>query len=106
MSAHKRRYRSGQVVWYYLFDLPGTREERVRISASGFATKGEALDAEAIRRIDEQQKQELAKGAPETPLRSPRRWRCCWRSSFASMWTRSWHRRLSSATTSRRVLGS
>jgi hypothetical protein len=61
MSAHKRKYRSGQVVWYYLFDLPGTREDRVRISASGFATKGEAQHAEAIRRTDEQQKRELAR---------------------------------------------
>jgi integrase len=61
MSAHKRTYSSGQVVWYYLFDLSGTREKRVRISASGLATKGEAQDAEAIRRTEEQQKRELSR---------------------------------------------
>jgi integrase len=61
MSAHKRKYPSGKVVWYYLFDLPGTREKRDRNSASGFATKGEAQAAEAIRRIDEQQMRELVK---------------------------------------------
>jgi len=62
MPVHKRKYRSGGVVWYYLFDLPGsTREERDRISDSGFATKREAEDAEAIRRADEQRKRELAR---------------------------------------------
>jgi hypothetical protein len=62
MSAHKRKYRSGQVVWLYQFDLPGsTREERVRITESGFSTKREAEDAEAIRRTEEQRKRDLAK---------------------------------------------
>ena len=62
MPAFRRRYRSGHVLWGYQFDRPGsTREERDRISGSGFSTKREAEAAEAHRRIDEQQKQELAK---------------------------------------------
>jgi integrase len=62
MSAYKRTYRSGQLVWHYVFTLPGsTREKRLRITGSGFATKGEAQDAEAIRRIDEQKKRDLTK---------------------------------------------
>ena len=49
MSVHKRKYRSGKVTWFYEFDLPGSnREERDRITKSGFATKGEAKDAEAV----------------------------------------------------------
>jgi integrase len=62
MPTHKRKNRSGQVVWYYMFDLPGsTRGERDRISKSGFATRREAEDAEAIRRAEEQQRRDLAK---------------------------------------------
>ena len=62
MSAHKRKYHSGQVVWFYQFDLSGsTREERVRITESGFSTKREAEDVEAIRRTEEQRKRDLAK---------------------------------------------
>ena len=39
MPAHKRKYRSGQVVWHYVFDMSGsTREDRLRITGSGFAT--------------------------------------------------------------------
>jgi integrase len=65
MSVHKRKYRSGKVAWFFEFDLPGsTREKRVRITESGFATKGEAKDAEAARRIDEQQKRALANSGP------------------------------------------
>jgi integrase len=62
MPAHKRKNRSGEIVWYYMFDAIGsTREERDRISASGFATKREAEDAEAIRRTEEQRTRDLAK---------------------------------------------
>jgi integrase len=62
MAAHKRKYSSGRVAWYYLYDEKGsTREERLRISGSGFATKRKAEDAEAIRRVEEQQKRDLAK---------------------------------------------
>jgi integrase len=43
-----------------MFSPPGsTRENRNRISKRGFATKAEAVEAEAARRIDEQRKLEL-----------------------------------------------
>jgi integrase len=62
MPVHKRKYRSGKVVWFYQFDIPGsTRTTRLLIKGSGFATKGEATDAEAARRIEEQQNLDLAK---------------------------------------------
>ena len=62
MPVYKRKNRSGKTIWGYMFSLPGsTRQSRNRISASGFATKKEAMNAEAKRRIEEQQKQELAK---------------------------------------------
>src|ERR1039457_1211122 len=62
MPVHKRKYRSGQIVWHYAFNLPGsTRKKRARITGSGFSSKREAEDAEAIRRIEEQQKRDLAK---------------------------------------------
>lgn len=45
-----------------MFSLPGSsRHDRRRVSKSGFATKREAEDAEARRRIEELQKLELAK---------------------------------------------
>ena len=60
MPVHKRKH--GRKPWYYEFNLPGaTRESRSRACASGFATKREAEDAEARRRIEEQQKREMAK---------------------------------------------
>ena len=62
MPVYKRTYRSGQTVWHYVLDAPGsTRENRQQITGSGFATKHEAQDAEAQRRTEERQKQELAK---------------------------------------------
>lgn len=62
MSVHKRKYRSKKAVWYYTFGAPGsTRQDRIRITASGFATKGAAEDAEAARRTEERQKREMAK---------------------------------------------
>jgi integrase len=62
MPVHKRKYRSGKIVWFYQFDIPGsTRTTRLLIKGSGFATKGEATDAEAARRIEEQQTLDLAK---------------------------------------------
>ena len=73
MPAHKRKYRSGQVVWHYVFDMSGsTREDRLRITGSGFATKREAEDAEANRRIEEQQKRDLAKAGASIAGRVPR----------------------------------
>jgi integrase len=70
MPVHKRKYRSGKVVWFYQFDVPGsTRTTRLLIKGSGFATKGEATDAEAARRIEEQQKLDLAKrGGGDEPI--------------------------------------
>jgi len=68
MSVHKRRYRDGRIVWRYRFDLPGsTRENRKSIEKSGFATRKEAQEAEAARRIAEQQKIE-ARGGVAAPL--------------------------------------
>ena len=62
MPVYKRTYRSGQTVWFYVLDAPGsTRENRQQITASGFSTKHEAQDAEAQRRTEELQKRELAK---------------------------------------------
>ncbi|HWQ54603.1 MAG TPA: hypothetical protein VN442_13040 [Bryobacteraceae bacterium] len=65
MAVHKRK-RKGKVSWYYKFDAPGsTRDERRIIREFGFATKGEAQGAEAARRIEEQEKAEMAKaGSP------------------------------------------
>jgi integrase len=62
MSVLKRKNPSGKTVWFYSFDAPGsTRENRKKIREFGFATKQEAVEAEAARRIDEQKKHEMAK---------------------------------------------
>ena len=62
MSVYKRTYRSGKLTWYYMFSFGGsTRQNRGRVSESGFPTKREAEDAEARRRLEEAQKLELAK---------------------------------------------
>jgi integrase len=62
MPAFKRKNRSGKMSWAFMFSLPGsTRKDRRRIFKSGFATKSEALAAEASRRVEEQQSKELAK---------------------------------------------
>src|SRR5712692_6479361 len=67
MPVFKRKYISGKMVWRYMFSAPGaTAEDRRFVAESGFATKREAEDAEAIRRAEEIQKYELAKkGAAE-----------------------------------------
>ena len=63
MPVFKRKYESGKVVWRYLFSAPGaTREDRRLISEVGFASKQEAIDAEATRRAEELQKYELTRG--------------------------------------------
>jgi hypothetical protein len=55
-----------------MFSLPGSsREDRRRISESGFATKREAEDAEARRRVEEQQKMELAKAGSGVAAKPP-----------------------------------
>jgi integrase len=62
MPVFKRKYESGKTVWRYLFSGPGaTREDRRLIAEVGFASKQDAVDAEAKRRIEELQKFELAK---------------------------------------------
>jgi hypothetical protein len=70
MPVKKRKYRSGKIAWYYVFDAPGsTRENRCQITASGFASKREAEAAEAARRIEENQKHELLKaGRVDMPV--------------------------------------
>jgi integrase len=55
-----------------MFTLPGgTREKRDRISESGFATKGEAEDAEAIRRVEEQKKRALSNAGTSVTAKLP-----------------------------------
>jgi len=62
MSVHKRKNRSGKISWSFQFSLPGaSRNDRKRVFGNGFATKGEAVAAEAARRLEEQRKTELAK---------------------------------------------
>ena len=73
MPVHKRKYRSRKVVWFYEFNLPGaTREDRARVSGSGFATKKEATDAETARQIEEQQKRDLAKAGASIVAAPPK----------------------------------
>jgi integrase len=69
MAVYKRK-RGGKTAWFYKFDAPGsTREGRRIIREFGFASKREAEDAEATRRIDEQNKIELAKvGYVDAPV--------------------------------------
>jgi hypothetical protein len=61
MSVYKRKYLSGTVLRYFRFQPPGEACGTLPIRQFGFATKQKAIDAEANRRIDEQQKNELAK---------------------------------------------
>lgn len=61
MSVYKRKYLSGTVLWYFKFQRPGASRGTLPIRGFGFATKREAEDAEAQRRIEEQQKYDLAK---------------------------------------------
>jgi integrase len=56
MSVHKRK-RNGKITWLFKFDAPGsTRRDREIVRVYGFATKQAAIDAEALRRIEEQKK--------------------------------------------------
>lgn len=66
MSVRKHKYPSGKVCWFYEFDGPGSTrgEGRKQIRAYGFKTKAEAVDAETARRVEEQQKYELASAQP------------------------------------------
>jgi integrase len=67
MPVFKRQYESGTTVWRYIFSAPGaTRQERRLICEVGFASKQEAVDAEAKRRTEELQKYELVKAGATT----------------------------------------
>jgi integrase len=67
MPVFKRQYESGNTVWRYIFSAPGaTRQERRLICEVGFASKQEAVDAEAKRRTEELQKYELVKAGATT----------------------------------------
>src|SRR5579864_954056 len=61
MPVYKRKYDSGTVLWYFKFQPPGAARGSLPVRQFGFATKREAEDAEANRRIEEQKKYELAK---------------------------------------------
>jgi hypothetical protein len=62
MPVFKRKYWSGKTVWRYLFSGPvSTRQDRRLVGEVGFASKQEAIDAEAKRRTNELQKYELSK---------------------------------------------
>jgi hypothetical protein len=66
------------MVWFYCFNAPGsTRNNRVEIRASGFATKWDAVDPEAVRRIDEEQKYETARTDAVVVGEVPRLWLAC-----------------------------
>jgi integrase len=55
MAVYRRKYPSGKTTWSFIFDAPGsTKANRRQIKASPFATKKEAQDAEAKRRIEAQ----------------------------------------------------
>jgi integrase len=73
MPVYKSKNPTGPVRWGYMFSLPGsTREDRRRKYKSGFATKREAENAEARRRIEESQKLELAKAGSGVAAAPPR----------------------------------
>jgi integrase len=70
MPIYKRTYKSGRVVWSYVFSGPGaTRENQNQVTESGFESKKEAQDAEAARRISEQKKYDLEKSGALTVAR-------------------------------------
>jgi integrase len=65
MPVFKRKYKSGEIVWSYVFSAPGASGRQ--ITKSGFQSKKEAQVAEAERRIEEQRKYDLERsGAPES----------------------------------------
>src|SRR5258708_22574748 len=68
MPVYKRKYRSGKVAWYYQFASSGsTRQNQNLVTESGFATKQEATDAEAVRRAQELVRQ-AATGGVAAPM--------------------------------------
>lgn len=70
MPVRKRKYSSGRIVWFYQFDHPcSTKNDRVEVKESGFASRKEAVDAETNRRlaVAKEWEEEKAK-ASGTPL--------------------------------------
>ena len=68
-----KRKRHGKVTWFYLFNGPGsTRKNRKIVQKWGFRTMKEAQDGEAARRIEEQQKYELAKAGSGVAAAPPK----------------------------------
>src|SRR5258708_38165189 len=61
MPVYKRRNTSGKIVWFYKFQPPGSARNVLPIREFGFATKQAAVDAEVVRRTEEQKKYEMAK---------------------------------------------
>src|SRR5450759_3775199 len=61
MPVYKRRNTSGKTVWFYKFQPPGATRNVLPIREFGFATKQAAVDAEVVRRTEEQKKYEMAK---------------------------------------------
>src|SRR5712691_9865839 len=73
MPAFKKKNRSGKIVWGYMFSLPGaTRKKRDRISKAGFATKQAAIEAEALRRVEEQKKRDIAQAGASVVAALPK----------------------------------
>ncbi len=72
MAVYKRKYNSGTVLWYFKFQPPGAARGSLPIRQFGFATKREAEDAEANRRIEEQQKHELGKAGSSVAAAPPK----------------------------------
>ncbi len=72
MAVYKRKYDSGTVLWYYKFQPPGAVRGSLPIRQFGFATKREGEDAEANRRIEEQQKYELARAGSGVAAAPPK----------------------------------
>src|SRR5579864_3700575 len=72
MPVYKRKYDSGTVLWYFKFQPPGAARGSLPIRQFGFATKREAEDAEANRRIEEQLKFELAKAGSGVAAAPPK----------------------------------
>jgi len=68
MPVYKRKYRSEKMVWYFQFALPGsTRQNQNLVTESGFATKQQATDAEAVRHAEELVRQ-AATGGVAAPM--------------------------------------
>jgi hypothetical protein len=72
MATYKRKYDSGSVLWYFKFQPPGAARGSLPVRQFGFATKREAEDAEANRRITEQLKYELGKAGSGVAAAPPK----------------------------------